>query len=82
MSYLNGKDALPPALLREIQRYVQGTCLYIPQAGRKNRRKNRLSERNREICRKYAAGTPVRELAQEYYLSPQAIYKILSGGRQ
>lgn len=81
MSYLNGKDVFPPALLEQIQRYVQGTNVYIPRSGKKMKKMNGLKERNAEICRRYASGQPVRRLAEEYYLSTQAIYKILSGSR-
>jgi len=81
MGYLNGKNVFPPELLEQIQRYVQGTCVYIPRCGEKTERKGRFQERNREICRKYAGGQSVRLLAEEYFLSPQAIYKILSGRR-
>lgn len=82
MSYLNGRDVFPPKLLEEIQRYAQGTCVYIPRLGEKQRRPSALRERNAEICLRYAEGEPVRLLAEEYYLSPQAIYRILSRSRR
>jgi len=81
MSYLNGKDIFPQELLEQIQRYVQGANVYIPRSGKKIQKRDALKERNAEICRRYASGQPVRRLAEEYYLSTQAIYKILSGGR-
>jgi len=82
MSYLNGKDALPAWLLEEVQRYVQGACIYIPRKEKKSYRRNPLTERNAEIQRKHAEGFTVRALSEEYYLSPQAIYKILSSEDQ
>lgn len=82
MSYQNGKEVFPPALLKEIQRYVQGTCVYIPRIGERQRKPNGLRERNAEICRRYAEGQSVRRLAEEYYLSSQAIYKILARSRK
>ncbi len=82
MGYLNGRDVFPPALLKEIQRYAQGTCVYIPKTGEKRRRSSGLCERNAEIRRRYVGGESVRRLAQEYYLSSQAIYKILADGRR
>lgn len=82
MSYLNGKDVFPPRLLEEIQRYVQGVNVYIPRKGEMVRKKSDLSERNLEICRRYACGQSVRHLSQEYYLSTQAIYKILAKNRK
>lgn len=30
MKYINAKDLLPDALVKELQRYVQGGYLYIP----------------------------------------------------
>lgn len=82
MSYLNGKDVFPPALLEEIQRYVQGVNVYIPRRGETARKKTDLSARNSEICKRYACGHSVRRLSEEFYLSPQAIYKILSQERK
>lgn len=83
MGYLNGKDVLPAELLAMVQRYVQGKSIYIPRADSSARRRiSPLSRRNAEICGKYAAGIPVRQLAEEYYLSVQAVYKILASGRK
>ena len=82
MSYLNGKDVFPPALLMEIQRYVQGACVYIPKVGERAKKTSDLRERNAEIRSQYAEGKSVKVLAGEYYLSPQAIYKILAAGRK
>lgn len=82
MSYRNGKEVFPPALLEEIQRYVQGTCVYIPRVGTRTRKPNGLRQRNADICRRYAGGQSVRSLSEEYCLSPQAIYKILADGRR
>ncbi|MDP3179975.1 MAG: hypothetical protein Q8M76_18835, partial [Spirochaetaceae bacterium] len=31
MPYLKGEEALPPELLAEIQKYVQGALVYIPR---------------------------------------------------
>ena len=43
MAYRNGKDALPKALLHQVQRYAAGDCLYIPKepAPRKKRSRER-----------------------------------------
>ena len=86
MGYRNGKDLLPPALLKLVQQYAEGECLYIPRTHRNQQTSGqptgRLTQRNAEIRRRYAAGCSVRQLSAEYYLSPQAIYKILSGSRK
>jgi len=81
MSYLNGKDVFPPELLREIQRYAQGVSVYIPRIEQMQRKPNGLRERNDQICIRYAEGETVKQLAEEYFLSPQAIYKILARNR-
>ncbi len=85
MGYKNGSVLLPAELLKQIQDYVDGECIYIPRltANRKkwgDKTKSRfiLAERNSEICRKYKSGIPVRELSETYCISPQGIYKILS----
>ena len=84
MGYLNGKDVLPAELLAKVQRYVQGRTIYIPRSDHIPERRQfpDLNRRNAEICRSFAAGTPARQLAEEYYLSVQAVYKILAKGRK
>lgn len=87
MGYKNGKDVLPPELLEHVRRYAEGECIYIPRSGRvpapRRAERDALRARDGEICRRYRAGESVRQLAQEYYLSPQAIYKALrrAGGK-
>lgn len=84
MGYKNGVSVLPPELLERVRQYAEGECIYIPRRGRGAvaRRAGRedLAARDGEIYRRYRAGESVRRLAQEYYLSPQAIYKAI--GRQ
>ena len=86
MSYLNGKDVFPPALLSIIQKYVQGCCVYIPRTDAPRRLPRTCSEyllaRNSEIYEKYLSKTSVRRLSEEYHLSPQAIYKIIARMRK
>lgn len=76
---------LPTELIEQIQEYVDGETLYIPrkQSRRKKWGENTgagslLDERNAEIFRKYKNGISVKELAEEYYISKQGIYKILT----
>lgn len=82
MSYLNAEKILPPELLEQVRQYAEGVCIYIPRA-REQRVRSRdslLAGRNAEICRRYACGESARSLAGEYYLSVQAIYKIIARG--
>lgn len=78
MGYKNGKDLLPPALLKAVQQYAEGECIYIPRISTRPRgQRSDTAQRNAAIRAKRKAGSSVRQLAQEYFLSPQAIYKIL-----
>lgn len=83
MKYENGKDVFPDRLLKQIQKYVSGRLVYIP--AKDNRRewgetsgyKQYLLERNRDIREKFAAGTGIEQLSDEYYLSDESIKKIV-----
>ena len=89
MGYLNGEKVLPRALLASIQEYVDGGYVYIPrradsrrQWGESTQSRRRTAERNNEIRRRYLAGTPVEELARDYFLSPKRIYSVLSAAKK
>lgn len=84
MSYRNGKELLPPQLLSQIQEYIQGQIVYIPCRnetragwGAVNGTRQKLAERNREICNRYRQGCSVQELAFMYHLSEDSIRKVL-----
>lgn len=78
MGYKNGKDLLPPALLKAVQQYAEGECIYIPRISPRPRtQRSDTVQRNAAIRAKRKAGSSVKRLAEEYFLSPQAIYKIL-----
>ncbi len=85
MSYTNAEKLLPDHLLAEIQKYVDGAYIYIPR--RKNKRRawgtstkscQCTIQRNREIFRRYRAGSSVLELASMYFLSDKTVYHILA----
>ena len=82
MGYTNAGFVLPDALIREIQRYVNGTSLYIPQVKRKDPRLNpyrlEIRDRNREIYRWFLEGSSVTELSERFFLSEKSMYRILS----
>lgn len=70
---------LPDELIEKIQEYVDGETVYIPK--KPDKRGNTSSpyrERNDEIYEKYRSGTSVKKLAEEYFISTQGIYKILT----
>ena len=77
MAYRNARDVLPEDVLQIVQRYAAGDCLYIPRDRHLRRPSDALKPRNEAIRQAYRQGQTVRELSRKYYLSTQAIYKIL-----
>lgn len=85
LGYKNGNEILPNELIKQIQEYVDGENIYIPRKeenrkdwGADTKTKVVLKARNMEIYRKYQNGYRVVDLAAEYHISTQGIYKILS----
>lgn len=85
MGYKNGKDILPDDLIEQIQKYVDGENIYIPRKeenrkhwGEDTNIKNLIYARDVEIYGKYQNGYRVIDLSEEYNISTQGIYKILS----
>jgi Mor family transcriptional regulator len=85
MSYKNGKDVLPPSLLRQLQEYIEGEIVYIPKKdqrkragwGENNGARLLIERRNKEIYRQYRNGSTMIELIQSYHLSEDSIRKII-----
>ena len=84
MKYIKAQDVLPEDVLKLIQKYVDGSYLYIPKKsenrrswGEKNGTKNNLKIRNNEIFNKYLSGITVEELTLQYYLSEKSIRRII-----
>ena len=76
MGYIKAEEILPIEIIELIQRYVDGTNIYIPRKrenrqkwGTKTSYKRELQNRNQMIYKDYLAGKPVCELAKNYYLS-------------
>lgn len=85
MNYKNGKDVLPPRLLKELQDYIQGELVYIPKCGNERAlwgeisgSRNLIAQRNKEIYNCYCTGSGAEELAEAYHLSIDSIRKILT----
>jgi DNA-binding NarL/FixJ family response regulator len=84
MKYVKASAVLPEKLILEIQKYVQGETIYIPNS-EPNRKKwgtisggrRLLDNRNASIKRAYAQGMTISELADEYFLSIETIKKIV-----
>lgn len=84
MNYINAKDLLPDALVKELQRYIQGGYLYVPADQAQQKRwgevsgyRQELQQRNRQIVEAFRNGTSMDELAEKYFLSVSAIRKII-----
>jgi len=88
MSYTNAEEVLPPDLLNEVQKYVQGEQIYIPRPGDtrlgwgvKNGTRRMLERRNGKIRELKQSGLSVVDLAEQFNLSPDSIRKILYSKR-
>ena len=86
MGYKKAAHVLPQHLLRAIQEYVDGEYLYIPRK-EENRKhwgevapcRAQRGARNSEMAARRKAGWTVQQLAERYFLSEKAVYKILAG---
>lgn len=71
----------------EVQKYASGKMLYVPAGedkrgwGEASGYRDQLLKRNRMIRNKYAHGTTISELADEYFLSLDSIKKIIYSKR-
>lgn len=84
MSYIKAEEILPEELIRQIQEYVDGACIYIPRKpgshrawGMETDYRAELADRNRRIRRDRAMGMTVSQLCRCYHLSEKSIRRIL-----
>lgn len=84
MEYINAKDVLPETLILQIQQYVGGSMIYIPQkhidkelSNTCKNSRNEIIQRNNEIKKKKINGTKIDELMDEYHLSYDTIKSII-----
>ncbi len=89
MSYKKANDVLPHNLLNAVQEYIDGQYIYIPRKadtklpwGTNTKTRGSLAARNREILTKRLAGLSVADLAEQYFLSEKAIYKIINASKK
>ena len=81
----NARDLLPAKLLEEVQKYAEGKVIYIPRAGKtrpwgeSSGYREKLKRRNSLICSRYSAGHSVMEIAEEFFLSPETVKKLVYG---
>ena len=85
MQYENARDILPASLLAEVQKYAEGKAIYIPKRskregwGEASGYREKLNKRNNAILARYSAGASIMEIAEEFFLSPETIKKIVYG---
>ena len=83
MKYINAADVLPEEILKEIQVYVKGDLLYIPNNsdqkrwGEKSGSRTYYLKRNNEIKKNYKDGKPISEISDLYGLAFDTVKKIL-----
>lgn len=84
MKYIKGEKVLPEYLLKAVQRYIDGACVYIPRKNEERRAwgensgyRSSLAERNRRIYQRFLEGAGIEELTNEFYLSEQSIKRII-----
>ena len=83
MKYVNAGNILPDALVRELQKYIQGGYIYVPRNqarsawGEATGYRQELKCRNQKIVEEYRSGVSAEDLAERYCLSVHAIRKII-----
>ena len=83
MKYVNASEILPKDLLNRIKCYAAGRLLYIPTDSEKKAwgentgARAGYSARNNAIKAGFSKGAAVETLADEYFLTPETIKKIV-----
>ncbi|ADL49989.1 CD3324 family protein [Clostridium cellulovorans] len=84
MKYINATEVLPLDLLSEIQKYIAGEVLYIPQPkglknswGSRSGARQEIINRNKQIKSEKEDGRSIEELMMKYNLSYDTIKKIV-----
>lgn len=84
MKYLNAQAILPDALVKELQKYVQGGYIYVPVEQEQQKRwgevsgyRQELEKRNQLMREEYQSGISMECLSEKYGLSLYAVRKII-----
>lgn len=84
MKYMNAHVVFPKDLLREMQKYVQGEMVYIPNPegvrkkwGENSGHREFLRQRNAEIRHQFSEGISIDQLMVQHSLSYDSIKKII-----
>ena len=71
--------------MEEVQKYAGGKLIYIPKTekskgwGEASGYRDKLNKRNAAICSRYSSGSSIMEIAEEFFLSPETIKKLVYG---
>lgn len=83
MRYKNAAEILPTHLLEELQKYTEGSVIYVPKSscragwGNQSGLRKELDARNQAIMRAFHSFHSIAELAKEHHLSEASIKKIV-----
>jgi len=84
LKYTSAEAILPEELLKEVQKYVQGRMVYIPNSagsrkkwGETSGNRNYLDLRNGQIRQKFKEGSTIDQLSELFSLSHDSIKKIV-----
>lgn len=89
MSYKKAEQVLPLEIIKLIQDYVDGECIYIPRKksnrkgwGENTKTRQELKERNINIYKDYKTGLKIADLSAKYFLSDKSIQRIIYSMRK
>jgi len=88
LDYKNGTEVLPAHLLMEIQKYIEGSLIYIPKKstrvgwGQASGARRIIDQRNQTIVKLFKQGVTIPELAEKFHLGEETIKKIVYGRKQ
>lgn len=84
MNYIKADVVFPEDLLKEIQKYVHGEFIYIPNPagarkgwGECSGSRKHLDQRNKDIRENFREGFTIDQLSDKYCLSYDSIRKIV-----
>lgn len=88
MNYKKGSEILPARLLEEIQKYVEGSLIYIPKKsdragwGYVSGTRQMIDRRNIKMVGLFESGKTIQELKDIFHLEEDTIKKIVYGKKQ
>jgi hypothetical protein len=75
----SARRLIPPALLRRVQKHVEGALVWIPVRQRHHHKTAGHPARNRAMRRLRARGASIRELSRRFGLSVARAWQIVRG---